>query len=363
MRMHDPQAREAVARVCRTLHVTPTERHRLAGELECSERTLRRDARRLEADRPVLQARGRRPAPVAQPVRQGLIGRMLQLGPQVGVEVLRALFSIVPHRTIAKMKQRLWKAVRRRHGWYRRRLEWTRPGTVWATDFTVPEAALEPPCDRLCLVRDLASGAQLAAVACKGECAATVCAVLAALFAVFGAPLVLKHDGGGAFRAHQTQRLLAAHGVTALCSPPYTPSYNGSCERAGGCLKQRIAYAALVAGRPAHWTAADITSALAQANELARPHGATRPTPGEVFRQRGPIRPSERAAFARTRARARARLLATHSSSRGTIPTCAERAAIDRAATQQALCEMGYLKFRRGRLSTVISIWRADNKA
>jgi hypothetical protein len=45
------------------------------------------------------------------------------------------------------------------------------------------------------------------------------------------------------------------------------------------------------------------------------------------------------------------------------MPTCAERAAILRKATQHALCEHGYLEFRRGRISTPISTWKADIKA
>ena len=132
----------------------------------------------------------------------------------------------------------------RRGRWRLRRLDWLRSGAIWATDFTKPKAGLWQGNDRLLLVRDLGSGAQLAAVACKGEKAKTVCAVLLTLFVLFGPPLALKKDNGSAFTAACTQALLAEHDVTPLFSPPYTPEYNGACERSGGCFKQRVAHVA-----------------------------------------------------------------------------------------------------------------------
>jgi hypothetical protein len=56
--------------------------------------------------------------------------------------VLRRLFWDAPYRSITKLKRRLAHAIQRRCGWYRRRLRWLRAGTVWATDFTHPEALL-----------------------------------------------------------------------------------------------------------------------------------------------------------------------------------------------------------------------------
>ena len=43
-----------------------------------------------------------------------------------------------------------------------------------------------------------------------------------------GAPLVLKADGGPAFRSDELSQLLDQHGVELLPSPPYRPEYNGS---------------------------------------------------------------------------------------------------------------------------------------
>jgi transposase InsO family protein len=368
MRRPSRYARELVRprlalHLCAALGDTPDVRRRVATAVGVTERTLRRWAQRRRSGEPLVRPRGRRPAPVAHHRRQGLIGALLRLGPCAGVPVLRGLFRDVPYRTIAKLKRRFARAIQRRRGWYRKRLLWLRAGAAWATDFTHPEARLPGTSNRLCLVRDLGSGAQLAAAPCRGERANVVCAVLAALFVALGPPLVLKHDGGGAFRAHATAALLRDHGVVALRSPPRTPQYNGSCERSGGTLKQRIAYVAWAKGHPDCWTQADVAEAQWQANMTARPRGANRSTPAEALAARRSIGPGERRAFKRTRAREIARALKTHESKRGTMPSCTERAAIVRKATQQALCKHGYLEFRRGRISTPVSTWRADAEA
>jgi transposase InsO family protein len=357
-------ARRALAlRVCTALGDTPDVRRCVATAVGVTERTLRRWAQRRRAGEPLARPRGRRPSPVVRHLRQGVIHALLRLGPCAGVPVLRGLFRDVPYRTLAKLKRRFARAIRRRRGWYRKRLRWLRAGAVWATDFTHPAAQLPETSNRLCLVRDLASGAQLAATPCRGERASVVCAVLAALFVALGPPLVLKHDGGGAFRAHATTALLREHNVVPLRSPPRTPQYNGACERSGGTLKQRVAYVAWAERHPDVWTHADLAEALEQANQTARPHGANGPTPAEAFARRRPVDGQERRAFKRTRAREIGSALKTHDSKRGTMPSCTERAAIVRKATQQALCRHGYLVFRRGRLSTPVAAWRADANA
>ena len=357
------RGREWALRVCRALGDTPAARRRVAAAVGVTERTVRRWARRRRAGEALARPRGRPPTPVARARRQGVIAALLRLGPCAGVPVLRGLFGDVPYRMLARLKRRFARVLQRRRGWHRRRLAWRRAGTVWATDFTHPEARLPGDADRLCLVRDLASGAQLAAAPCRGETARVACAVLAALFVALGAPLVLKHDGGSAFRAHATTALLRDHDVVALRSPPRTPQYNGACERAGGTLKRRVAHLADAAGHPERWTAEDLAAALRQANLTARPCGANGPTPGEAFAARRPVGRRQRQAFKRTRARAIARALETHEERHGRMPTCAERAAILRKATQHALCEHGYLQFRRGRISTPVSTWKADIKA
>jgi hypothetical protein len=85
--------------------------------------------------------------------------------------------------------------------------------------------------------------------------------------------------------------------VVALRSPPYTPQYDGACERSGGIQKQRIEHLALAAGHLGCWTDDDLEDALRQANQTARPFGANGPPPDEAFAMRTPISTAEREAF------------------------------------------------------------------
>jgi hypothetical protein len=54
---------------------------------------------------------------------------------------------------------------------------------------------------------------------------------LEAAFARYGAPLVLKHDGGSMFHGRRIQALLHKHRVTELTGPRHYPQYNGKKER------------------------------------------------------------------------------------------------------------------------------------
>ena len=54
---------------------------------------------------------------------------------------------------------------------------------------------------------------------------------LVAAFARYGAPLVLKHDGGSIFHGRRIRTLLQEHQVTELTGPRHYPQYNGKKER------------------------------------------------------------------------------------------------------------------------------------
>ena len=54
---------------------------------------------------------------------------------------------------------------------------------------------------------------------------------LEAAFARYGAPLVLKHDGGSIFHGRRIGALLHKHQVTELTGPRHYPQYNGKKER------------------------------------------------------------------------------------------------------------------------------------
>lgn len=335
-------------------------RRDIAKLIGVTDRTLARWQKRVRDGKPVYEKRGRKPKDVPRERRQALLAAMVGLGPHAGVPTLRGLFPEVAYRRIGRMKQRLARVFERRGRWRLRRLDWLRSGAIWATDFTKPKAGLWQGNDRLLLVRDLGSDAQLAAVACKGEKAKTVCAVLLTLFVLFGPPLAIKKDNGSAFKSQCTQGLLAEHDVTPLFSPAYTPEYNGACERSGGCFKQRVAH---VAGCADRWTEQDVDDALWLANTTARPRGARGATPAEAFAERTAVTKAEREAFKQSRARSIDSALQTFQEENDRMPTCSEHETIKRKATQGALLEHGYLQIRRGRLSTPISAWKAAGKA
>lgn len=54
----------------------------------------------------------------------------------------------------------------------------------------------------------------------------------------YGAPLVLKHDGGAIFHSERVQALLAEYQVTELTGPRYYPRYNGKKERSVQGIKR-----------------------------------------------------------------------------------------------------------------------------
>jgi len=58
-----------------------------------------------------------------------------------------------------------------------------------------------------------------------------VVAYLEEAFVKYGAPLVMKHDGGAIFHGDRMRDLLERWEVLDLTSPPYWPGYNGKKER------------------------------------------------------------------------------------------------------------------------------------
>jgi transposase InsO family protein len=72
------------------------------------------------------------------------------------------------------------------------------------------------------------TGYELAPGPATGE---HVRAVLEGAFERYGAPLVLKRDGGAIFDSAEVRELLDEWGVTVVTSPPNYPRYNGKKER------------------------------------------------------------------------------------------------------------------------------------
>jgi len=230
-------------------------------------------------------------------------------------------------------------------------LTWTRPGTVWAMDFTHAESLIEGRYSHLLNVRDLASGRLLYSQPCHGETEAMATAAMKELFAQWGAPLVLKIDGGPGFKAAGFQRLLEAYGVIALYSPPYTPRYNGACEAGNGGQKTRVRNLAALAGRPGEWTCEDVERARCAGNDHGRPFGRSRPTPDEAWARRGPPPTPEACDELRSAVDRHQRdLRGTSVSEPGRSRLALER----RTAIARALLEFGYLQINTRSIPPVI---------
>jgi hypothetical protein len=130
---------------------------RASAALHICPRTLRHWRRMLDAN-PPSRPRGRPGYALCQAMRHDLLASLRELGPSVGVATLKARFPAVPRRQLAGFKLRYRRVVNR---WRRRhlaRLEWTRPGAVWAMDHAQPPLPIDGKYPSILSVRDLASG-------------------------------------------------------------------------------------------------------------------------------------------------------------------------------------------------------------
>ena len=207
-------------------------------------------------------------------------------GPSTSLATLRAEYRDVSRAELDAWQRDFRARWRATHRVERCELQWLRPGSVWAMDFSHPPHLIDGCFRAILNVLDLATHQQLLWLAVEHEDARTVIAALDDLFAAHGAPLVLKCDNGPAFRAEATKGLLREWSIFGLYSPPYRASYNGACERANRTMKELTEYLAERAGRSGFWTSDDMLEARLRANRLRRPWGASGGTPEEIWRNR-----------------------------------------------------------------------------
>jgi transposase InsO family protein len=304
---------------------------------------------------------GRPPTRSPLAVRQAILDDLKLTGPGIGVPTLQAHFPDVARGELADLLARYRGVYRVRHAQSLGVLHWQTPGRVWAADFTEPSryglAGSLPPiagCYPYVLaVRDLASGCMLAWQALPALTAEVTRAVLARLFALHGAPLILKVDNGSAFRAEVFQALLEGCGVLPLYSPPACPGYNGAIEAAIAALKQRTEAQAQAAGHSGLWEVGDLAAAQAAAN-ASHPRRLNGRTPTSVWESRSAVPPLERAVFALTVERQRFQVR----DELGIAPDeCLDHwrgSAVDRQAIERALVEHGHVLFTRRRIPLTI---------
>jgi transposase InsO family protein len=347
----------AVAADIAAVGYTKTE---IADLLHITARTLRQWRHAAPFAHDTIRLLGRPARRSATADRNAVINYLDRYGPGVGLPPLRAAFPTMARVELDDLLGRYRRVWRRRHRQPLHVLEWTAPGTIWAVDFAEAPAVIEGVGPYLLAVRDLASGRHLLWQPVRAPTAAEAVDALAGLFAVLGAPLVLKSDNGSAFGAPAVAALLHDFGVLSLFSPPHTPSYNGAIEAGIGSLKGRTAVHAARHGRFGCWNWDDVAAARLEANATARPRGPSGPTPNEAWARRESISIGDRESFVnlveaqRCTARCELGLLPT-----GSLPVMTERA-VDRIAIRRALVERGLLLFLRRSIPQRITVRKAD---
>ena len=303
---------------------------------------------------------GRPTARSPLPVRQAILDYFKLTGPGIGVPTLQERFRDVARAELADLLARYRAVYRARHATLQRVLHWQTPGRVWAADFTEPSlygsVGLPPIADRypyVLAVRDLASGCMLAWQALPALTEEVTSDALARLFALHGAPLILKMDNGSAFRADEFKEFLDGCGVIPLYSPPSCPGYNGAIEAAIGSLKKRTEDQAHAQGRSGQWALTDLAAAQTAAN-ASRPRRLNGRTPASVWESRRPIDPVERVIFELTVERQRFQVRDELRIDLEELLDHWRASAVDRHAIERALVEHGYLLFTRRRIPLTI---------
>jgi transposase InsO family protein len=111
-----------------------------------------------------------------------------------------------------------------------RRYEITTPGVMWSEDGTGFKERGKKK--ELLVLQDECSRFKPNYRLTDGPAKATdVVEYLREAFGKYGAPLVLKHDGGSIFHEEHVNKLLNEYGVVSLTSPPRYPPFNGKKER------------------------------------------------------------------------------------------------------------------------------------
>jgi hypothetical protein len=320
-----------------------------AQRLGLRERTLRhwQHSARTPLPAPTLG----RPMTACDATQQHAVHSWLdRIGPGIGMPTLRAHFRDLARAELDAQLHAYRRCWRETHRRTLHVLQWTRPGVVWAMDFAQAPCLIDGIYPYLLAVRDLASGQQLLWQPVLAPTAEVVLAELPLLFALYGAPWVLKMDNGSAFIADLVRWYLHRAGVHPLYSPPHTPAYNGAIEASIGSLKTRTKRQCLQAGHAGGCTSADTDSARIEANTTARPRRLHGSTPQQVWDTRPPLTADDRARFDATLAQYRLEERTHRGWSADASLTRAQQAALDRVALRRALVALDLLVFRRRRI-------------
>jgi transposase InsO family protein len=297
------------------------------------------------------------PARQSDPVLRTAVFAMIAIfGPELGVPSLQEAFPSASRgelwELLGRARRDFWNAERSR--WYSA-LSWNQAGAVWAMDYFDPPRRIDGIYRAVLCVRDLASGLTLASLPVEHADADSTVASLTSLFLQHGPPLVLKADNGSHFTADTVRALLRHWRIELLLSPPYTPSYNGSCEAGNGAIKTRVEHLAKRDGTPGHWSANHLEAARLWSNRRI-PDGQLH-SAEDRWNQRPPLSDSHRDQMAVAIAGSRRRRLAQHECAKSLdsrISTLSS-ASLERYSIAEALIGIGYLTIRSRRIPQPLS--------
>jgi transposase InsO family protein len=350
-RVAEQSARCQVVAACQDVATRGVPVIQVTRQLTLSERTVRRW--RQAGDALLTAPCGRPPQCASREDRNRVYRFLKERGASTPLAAVRAAFPHLRRADLADLLRRFRRLARRRAQRYQSRLEWRRPGTVWAADFKERREPLEGRYGWILSIKDLGSGSQLAWQPLVEATATEVQAIYGELFAEHGPPLVMKSDNGGQFKADETKGLLAEHRVIPLYSPKRHPQYNGGVERANGQFASYQEALAQHHKRPAGPTCDDAEMARQLGNELAHPRGWQGPTARQLWNERAPIMPQERDAFRATVSERRAVVRAQWEFASDVVLTHYPASAVDRRAVRDALLAHDLLKIhprrKRGR--------------
>jgi hypothetical protein len=340
------EARMSAVRLVRAARNSGIPRVEVARDLGVLPRTLLAWERRWRVDRLEARRRGRpRCRELSRTQRQAALWALRETGGHLGVGgLMQVVWPPAARSALRELKERWRYAAHRRGGRLCGRLEWTRPGSVWAMDWTDPDAPLESRYTKILFVRDLASGLVVLSLPCEREQGEVVARELWTLIRRHGAPAVVKEDNGKSLRCAEVQMVLRYAGILNLPSPPRFPGYNGACEAGIHSLKVRAHHVAAASGREEEWSCDDIESARRAINARVRRNGLSAE---DLWRSRRPFGRRERERLWMRYREHQAQEQAARGIEPRTQLERREQDSVDRAAIARALEEEGLVRFRR----------------
>jgi transposase InsO family protein len=325
-----------------------------SGMLFLSESTTREWKRRWDEETLEAARLGRPPRLYAPETVADIKRLMWVVGPCGSVDYVREQFPEMPRVVIEDIVRSFKRDLEDKRKAALLMCTWTKPGAVWAADWTEPDAPIDGGrYPKVLVVRDLASGDILLALPVERTSGQIAAFAMGCLFETHGAPLVLKTDNGPEFIEQDFVAFLKTHGVTHLLSPEYYPEYNGAVEAGNGALKARTMYHAARNGRLGFWTCDDVEAGRLQANETTRPRGAWGPSPEASWRSRERIGDEERRGFLDLVEKEKAERLAKEPDA-GSLDA-KEKKAMARRAIASALAKRGCLTIKRRGVSPAIT--------